>query len=159
MKTKTILTGAFLTFLFAGSAQLSMHNDLSMHDPILELLNDINEETTPEANQTPTSPVYLTEADQSLQVVSLLNEFKGIISIDVADENADQAITMQISNWPTGVLFNLTDELGNSVNCDEINNNAEFVLQTKSLQIGTYHLNIFDLQTMRSTILKINKIN
>ena len=158
MKTKTILTGAFLTVLFAGSAQLSMHNDLTMNDPILELINDIYEETAP-VSEAPAAPVFLTEADQSFQVVSLLNEFKGMISIQVEEEKAEQTIKMQISNWPTGVLFNLTDGFGNSVNCDEITKDAEFVLQTKNLDEGTYHLNIFDLQTMRSTVLMINKTN
>ena len=139
MKTKVILTGAFLTFLFTGSAQLSMNNDLSFNDPILQLINDIYEETAP-TGEAPAAPVFLTEADQSFQVVSLLNEFKGIISIDVEENEAEQAIKIQISNWPTGVLFNLTDEQGNSVNCDEINKDAEFVLQTKNLQQGIYHL-------------------
>jgi hypothetical protein len=68
-----------------------------------------------------------------------------------------QTIVLDTHNWPTGVLFNLTDQLGNSVNCDEIKVDEKFVLKTNYLEEGSYFLNIFDFTTHRSTVLKITK--
>lgn len=157
MKSKLILTGAFLVVLFSSEAQFSLMQDLTELEQILELTKE-EEIAEPETTKEAVSGfTYFSKFDQGLEVVSVVNEFKGILSIEVDTDPMNQAIILDLNNWPTGVLFNLTDALGNSVNCDEINKNSSFVLNTKNLKKGSYHLNIFDYNTMRSTILLVNK--
>ena len=155
-RTKTILAGAFLILFFNGNAQLSMLNDFYQSGSFFEiqLSNDKIEAESESKNEL--YPMII-ESETGLEVISLVNEFKGILSIDVINNESSQSILLDITNWPTGVLFNLTDSRGNSVKCDDITTEQKYILKINNLNEGSYFLNIFDFTTRRSTILKITK--